>query len=198
PGVRIERLEESIAVLKGLFAAEPFTYAGHHYQIDGFDAFPKPAQRPHPPLLIGAGRRRMLTLAGREADIVSILTVSVGSGIVADDPAERSPAAVAAKIDWVREGAGDRFPEIELNMMIPTPVVTDDRRAATDHLIRAREWSGIAPEQVWAMPSVAIGPADQIVEDLLRRREEFGLSYYVVADDALEAFAPIVAQLAGT
>ncbi|HET7094227.1 MAG TPA: LLM class flavin-dependent oxidoreductase, partial [Thermomicrobiales bacterium] len=57
PGVRIERLEESIAVLKGLFAAEPFGFSSRHYQIDGLDGFPKPVQRPHPPLLIGGGRR---------------------------------------------------------------------------------------------------------------------------------------------
>ncbi|HEU0115683.1 MAG TPA: TIGR03621 family F420-dependent LLM class oxidoreductase [Thermomicrobiales bacterium] len=197
-GVRIDRLEESIAVLQGSFADGPFTFTGRHYQVDGLDSFPKPAQRPGPPLLIGAGRRRMLTLAGREADIVGFLSVAVGSGVVADDPAERLPAAVAEKIDWAREGAGDRWSEIELSMMVPTPIATDDRRAATDALIRERGWTGIAPEQVWEMPSVLIGSTDQIVEDLLRRREEFGFSYYVVADDAMEAFAPIVAELAGS
>jgi probable F420-dependent oxidoreductase len=195
--VRIDRLEESISVLKGLFADGPCSFAGRHYQIAGLDSYPKPAQRPGPPLLIGAGRRRMLTLAGREADIVGFLSVAVGSGVVADDPVERLPDAVAEKLDWVREGAGDRWSKIELSMMVPTPIVTADRRAATERLIRERDWSGIAPEQVWEMPSVLVGSADQMIEDLWRRREEFGFSYYVIADEAMEAFAPIVAQVAG-
>ncbi|HEU5430310.1 MAG TPA: LLM class flavin-dependent oxidoreductase, partial [Thermomicrobiales bacterium] len=181
----------------GLFADAPFTFAGRHYRIDGLESYPKSAQRPHPPLLIGGGRRRMLTLAGREADIVSILSTSVGSGVVADDPAERLPAAVAEKIDWVRAGAGSRFPEIELSL-IPTLVLAADRRAATDDLIRERGWRDVTREQVWAMPSVLIGSAEQLVDDLRRRRAEFGFSYYVVSDDEMEAFAPVAARLVGT
>src|SRR5579864_9181610 len=66
PGTRVERFEEALRIFKGLFADEPLTFAGKHYAIRGIDGFPKPLQRPHPPILIGAGGRRMLSLAGRE------------------------------------------------------------------------------------------------------------------------------------
>jgi probable F420-dependent oxidoreductase len=196
PGVRIGRLAESITVLKGLFADGPLTFQGDHYAISDLEGFPKPAQRPHPPILIGGGNRRILRLAGREANIVSILTTSVATGTVVDATAERLPDAVEQKIAWVREGAGERFPAIELSL-IPTIILTEDRRSRAERLIAARGWSGIAVEDVLAMPSLLIGTEDEIVADLVARRERYGFSYYIVADGDMEAFAPFVARLAG-
>jgi len=194
-GARISRLEEALAVIRGLWATGPLAFAGHYYQIEGLDGVPKPAQRPRPPILIGGGHRRMLALAGREADIVSILTTSVASGTVIDDPRERIAAAVEQKIEWVRAGAGDRFGEIELSL-IPTVLIAEQRRQATEQLIAERGWLGIAVEDVWEMPSLLIGCEQQIVDDLLRRRERYGFSYYVISDACAEEFAPIAARLA--
>lgn len=195
-GVRISRLEEAIRVIKGLWADEPLTFAGEHYTIEGLNGFPKPTQRPHPPLLIGAGQKRMLRLAGREADIVGILTTSVAKGVVADTPDERLPEAVAQKLAWVREGAGARFETLELSL-VPSIVVTDRRRQQTEQLIRERQWQGISVEQVWTMPSVFIGSIEQICEDMETRRVQYGFSYYVVSDGVMAQFAPVVARLAG-
>ena len=113
-----------------------------------------------------------------------------------DDPRERLPEAIGQKIAWVREGAGDRFDRIELSL-IPTIIVTNDRQSCTERLIRERGWRGITPEQVWTMPSVAIGSEGEIVETLEWRREEYGFSYYVFADALAEACAPVVARLSG-
>lgn len=195
-GVRIGRLEEALQVLRGLFADGPLTFAGEHYRITGLEGFPKPAQRPGPPILIGAGKRRMLTLAGRYADIVGFLTTSVASGTLEDDPTERLATSVAQKIAWVREGAGARFDRVALSL-IPTVVVTDDREGRIEQLIAERGWRGITPGQVREMPAILIGTIDQIVGDIVARREQYGFSYYVVADAQLDAFAPIVAALAG-
>ncbi len=196
PGVRIGRLGEAIRVLKGLFGDGPLTFAGEHYAIEGLDSFPKPRQRPHPPLLVGGGGKRILTLAGREADIVGILTTSVGSGVVVDDPAQRRAAAVAEKVDWVRQGAGVRFSDVELSL-VPTVIITDDRRGSTERFIRERGWSGLGVEEVWDMPAVFIGSVEGIAEEMHRRREELGFSYFVVSDTGVEGVAPIVARLAG-
>jgi probable F420-dependent oxidoreductase len=195
-GVRIGRLEEAIRVLKGLFADGPLSFAGDHYEIANLEGFPKPAQRPHPPLLVGGGGKRILTLAGREADAVGILTTSVGSGTVVDDPAERSSARVAEKVGWVRDGAGERFPEIELSL-VPSFIVTDNRRRDTDEFVRQRGWVGVSVEQAWDMPAVFIGSAEQIVEQMLRQREALGFSYYVVSDRDARVMEPVVARLAG-
>jgi probable F420-dependent oxidoreductase len=197
PGVRISRLEEAIQVIKGLFADEPLTFAGQHYTITNLSGVPQPAQRPHPPILIGAGQKRMLTLAGREADIVGILTTSVASGTLAADPTERLAEAVAQKLEWVRQGAGERFDDLELSS-VPTIIITDQRRKRTEQYIHESGWQGISVEQVWEMPAVFIGSVEQIVEDMRARRERYGFSYFVVSDHDMAAAAPIVARLAGT
>lgn len=191
PGERIERLGEAITLMRGLWADGPFHYTGKHYQINGLDGTPKPMNRL--PILIGGGQRRMLTLAGALADSVGVLTTSVVSGSIDDHPRERLPEAVAQKLAWVREGAGSRFETLELSLM-PTVVVTNNRRAATAELLHSRNWD-VTPEQVWAMPSVLIGSQDQIIADIQQRREQYGFSYYIVSDSQAELFAPIVAQL---
>lgn len=192
-GVRIDRLGEALRVIKGLWADQPLTFAGEHYRVTGIDGAPKPLQHPHPPLLIGGGKERMLKLAGREADIVGILTSDVSHGTLVSDLGERTPAAVAQKIEWIRQGAESRFDQIELSL-IPTIIVTDDRRSQTDALIRRHGWQATI-EEVWQMPSMLIGSVDQIVENLLARRADYGFSYFVVSDAEMVAFAPVVARL---
>ena len=199
-GVRVARLEESIAVLKGLFADGPFSFRGEHYTITEMDGRPKPVQRPHPPFLVGGGRRRVLTLAGREADIVGLAPRTVPGG-VARDPRSITVEATREKIDWVREGAGDRFGALELNSY-PTmgaSVITDDARGeARKVLDRLREGSGIeiSEEDVLASPHVFIGSVEGLVEKLRGLREELGISCFMTGD--IDALAPVVERLAGT
>jgi len=194
-GTRIDRLEETVRILDGLFGTGPFSFTGKHYTVAALDGHPKPAQRPRPPILIGGGRRRVLTLAGRLADIVGILTTSVATGTVVDDASERLADTVAQKLAWVREGAGARFPDIELSL-IPTLLFEEDRERAASDLISDRGWSGVTPSDVLAMPSVFIGSVSEIVDQMEERRRRYGFSYYVVSDRQLERAAPLVARLA--
>jgi probable F420-dependent oxidoreductase len=196
PGVRVSRLEEAISVFKAFFTQDQVDFTGQYYTVNGLKSFPKPVQRPHPPLLIGAGKKRMCQIAGREADIVSLLTVSTSHGTFQADPAELLGSTIAQKLNWVREGAGERFPEIELSMMISI-FVTEDRQQCAQQLIREQNWHNISVEQVLNMPPRFIGSVDQIVEQMEMRRKQYGFSYYIISDKTMEIFAPIVAQLAG-
>ncbi len=195
-GTRIDRLEETVRILDGLFGAGPFSFTGKHYTVASLDGHPKPAQRPRPPILIGGGRRRVLTLAGRLADVVGILTTSVATGTVVDDASERLADTVAQKLAWVREGAGARFPDIELSL-VPTLLFDEDRQRAASDLIANRGWSGVTPPDVLAMPSVFIGSVSEIADQMAERRAHYGFSYYVVSDRQLDRAAPLVARLAG-
>lgn len=198
-GVRIERLDEAIQIIKGLWSGRAFRFEGKHYRIDGLESLPQPfqsAERTRPRLLLGGGRRRMLQLAGREADTISLLTTSVGSGVLVSEPNERSAQALEEKLSWIKEGAGERFEQIELNIM-PSLIISDERRGASDRFLAQQGWSGVSYEALWEMPSVLIGSIDQICDTLIERRERFGISYYVVRDAQFEAFAPVVARLAG-
>lgn len=194
---RIDRLEEALAVIEGLWRGGPFSFAGKHYHIDGLEPFPCVDGASRPPILVGAGKPRMLRLAGRAADIVGILTSSVASGTMVADPAERTRAAVVRKLGWVREGAGERFASIELSM-IPSFVITNHREAAASAIARERGWDGYDAADVLEMPSMLIGSYEEVIALLVQCREEYGFSYVVVSDGQMEELAPVVCALSGT
>jgi probable F420-dependent oxidoreductase len=195
PGVRIRRFEEGLQIIKGLFADGPFSYNGAFYNITDHDALPKPAQKPHPPILVGGGGRRILSIAAREADIVGV-NFSLAEGEVNPVVAATGTAdATREKVAWIREAAGSRLDDIELNVTVFVCIVTDDREAMAE---RVTGGFGFGPGEVKATPHVLIGTVDQIAEDLERRREEFGFSYVVLSGDVFEAMAPVVKRLTGT
>lgn len=195
PGMRVGRVAESLRVLKALFSGKPTTTAGDHYRITDLDGFPVPVQRPHPPLLVGAGSRRMLELAGREADIVGILPRALPNGTISGELSERTPEATTQKVRWISEAAGSRFDEVELSVMI-SPVITDEPiEDAATRFATARGWGASASDEVMAMPSAFIGTVDRIAEQMMERRDRYGFSYYVVSDRSMEEFAPVVSLL---
>jgi hypothetical protein len=138
----------------------------------------------------------MLGLAGREADIVGILPRALPNGTISDDLEERSPVAIARKVDRVREAAGDRFEELELSAMVTVAVAGDHTKAA-ERLATKWGWGAAAAPEVLEMPSVLLGPVDRIAEGLEARRDRHQLSYFVVSDEDMEVFAPVVDRLAG-
>ena len=192
PGVRIARLEEAVHLLKLLLSGERTSFAGEFYTVDGLQIPPAPVQKPWPPLVIGGGSPKILGLAAREADIVGITTRALPDG--SKDAADMTAAATARKIDWVREAAGDRFARIELNTICPTVEITDDRAAAAERIAADLP---VSAAEVLDSPAVLLGTVDQIVATLEERRERYGFSYIVILEPAMEAFAPVVARLAG-
>ena len=197
PAVRLRRLEEALQVLRGLFADGSFSFAGEFYMVNGLDGQPKPVQRPRPPFLLGGGGRQVLSLAAREADIVSLIPRSrpEGSGTQSADWTTATEEATRQKLEWIRDAAGDRFAQLELNAMVYAVNVTDDRRSA---VAQAAGRFGLSEEEVQASPHALIGTADQIADDLRQRREDFGITYISVPEYFADAFAPVVALLAGS
>jgi probable F420-dependent oxidoreductase len=194
PGVRIGRFEEAIAVIKGAMGAGPFSFAGRHYTIADYDGQPKPVQQPHPPLLIGGGGRRLLSFAAREAEIVGI-NGTLTAGVVGPEAvATMTREAVDERIALVREAAGERIRDLELNVRVFFVSVTDDRAGV---LSGVAGMFGVTEEMVAASPFALVGSTSMMVEELLRRRDELGFSYIIVGGDDVETFASVVAELAG-
>jgi probable F420-dependent oxidoreductase len=191
-GRRIDRLEESLAIIGGLLAGQPVHHPGTWYQIDGLDLDVMPGRRGRPRLLIGAGGPRMLRVAARHADIVGLLPAPIRGADEGDDPLDRMPAALESKLAVLRSAAGDRFGQLELSAF-GTFSITDRRRATTEELIARRGWGGIDAGDVWQMPAMFIGSVAQIREDLQARRERFGLSYLVTPDRELPTLAAVIA-----
>ena len=196
PGIRVSRLEEAVKIIKGFFGEQSFDFDGAHYKTRGLKGVPRPAQKPHPPLVIGGGSRRVLSLAGREADIVSINVKTTPAGWLEFDSitAERT----AEKVGWVREAAGARFDTLELNMLANELIITDDRRGATrESLTRRKLPADEASVDRWLdSPPIFIGSVNEIVDLMQMRRERYGISYISVFEP-MEPCLPVVARLVG-
>ena len=197
--IRQARLAEAIAVLKGCFGPEAFSFAGEHYTITDYDAYPKPVQLPHVPFLIGGGGQRTLELAAREADIVGL-----APRILADqkpDPHSITWAATEEKIGWVRAAAGARFADLSFNVYPSQwPItITDDLRAEARNVIdRMRERTGVemTEQEVIDSPHIFIGSVERFVEKFSELRERLGINSFLVG--SLDELGPVVERLAGT
>jgi probable F420-dependent oxidoreductase len=192
PNVRVERLEEAVLLLKRLWGEEPVTFSGHHYQVQNLKGFPRPVQRPHPPIYLGAGGKRLLSFAAREADIVGLIAQALPGGGL--DIAADSDQVLAQKVEWVREAAGERIGQIELALLLFDVEVTANRSASAEEAARPR---GLTSEQVLASPYFQVGSVDTIADNLWSLRERFGISYFCVFPHDVDEFAPVVAKLAG-
>jgi len=194
PGQRITRLKSVIDAYRAFARAEPVQIANDAVRWRDFAGAPKPVQKPHPPLMIGGGGRRVLSLAAREADIVS-LNFNNRAGVIGPDGIGNSTAAATdEKLGWIRAAAGSRLGALEIEVGAYFTVVTPQAQATVEQFSRA---FGLTPQQVAEHPHALIGSTDSIRETLIERRERYGISYVTVPDSAMHAFAPVVAALAG-
>lgn len=194
PGIRIDRLVETLAVLRACFDEGLVDVTGEYVHAVGFEGVPKPPSG-RPPLMIGGGARRVLGLAGAEADIVS-LNFDNSSGKIGPAGVGSSTAAeTKRKIDWIRAGAGDRFDDLEIEIGGYFTVVTDDRATTLSGMA---PMLGLEPDELGRHPHALIGSVGAICEQLEQRRAEFGINYVTVGSAVATAFAPVVERLTGT
>ena len=194
PKVRVDRMMEGVAILRGLWGDGPFSHDGDHYRIDGLDGTPTPHTAGGPPLIIAGGARRMLRFAGAHAAIVGV-NPSVPNGAV-DTEAARDGMAdrMDQKLAWVREGAGARFDDLEINAWVPVTAITDDPAAFAEVIAPG---FGVDASEVLESPMTMVGSVAGIGEQLAARRERWGFSYHVFQDGDALTMAPVVAAWAG-
>jgi probable F420-dependent oxidoreductase len=192
PGRRIDRLVESSLLVKRLLAGESVTHAGPHYQLGAARVWPRPIQRPHPPIIMGGGGPRMLRLAAREADIVGFIPQFSQRGRpILTDVGE---AALDRKVAIVREAAGDRFERLELNLFIVDAGMVGSGQPAPRTMLAAAKAGTVG---LAGSPYFLYGTLPALRERLERRRERTTISYYAIRQGSMEAMAPLVAALAG-
>jgi len=194
-GTRIARLAEALEIVQRAWGDGPFDLTGEHYTITGYDAMPKPVQQPRPPILVGGGGPKVLRLAGQVADIVGINPILRAGEIGADAARDTLGGSVERKLGYVREGAGERFDQLELQVRYFMATVTDDALGYAEALA---PMFGVSPEEGLQSSAVLAGTVDEICDTLVERRKATGVSYIVLGDEQLDAFAPVVARLAGT
>lgn len=197
PRTRIDRLIESVALLKRLFSEDEVHLDGTYYTVQGASISPRPVQRPWPPFLIGGGGKRVLQFAAREADIVGIGLKSTPDG--GFDWGDLSAEAHARKAQWVREGSGERWGTRDVNILVNVCQVGGDPHVYARKVLDAfKAPDTVTVEDLLASPYVLVGSEDEIVEKLQRLRETSRVNYVTMRTTVMDAFAPIVARLAGT
>ncbi len=200
PGRRIERLEEALQIIRSLWSQKKTSFTGKHYTIrEASQAAPLPAGE-RPRVLIGGGGKRVLSLAGRHADIVGINPTLIEGKVTAETPRDLAPERVREKAGWVRaaaEAAGRDPDAIEFNSLAFVIAVTDDPKPLREAIARN---SGMSVDEVSDCPLFLTGPASEICDRLEQRREQTGISYVVIQGrepGVVESFAEaVVARLA--
>lgn len=194
PAVRVERLDEAIAVMKTLWSGGG-DFAGKHYRLTGAEGLPLPHRKPHPLLVVGGGSKRVLNLAGREADIVG-LNPRLTEGFVGPESlASITPHHYDQRLAWVRQGAGERFDEIEIQCLVFFVRIVEN---GPEVMEQTAGLFNLPVDEAAEVPLALIGTVDEIVEQLKARRQRWAMSYWVVHEAEIESFAPVVAALAGT
>ena len=194
PGTRIARLAETVELMRAHWSGEPVDVQGTHVRVSGFSGAPLPVQSPIP-LMIGGGAPKVLGLAGRLADIVSFNFNNAAGKLGPNSVASGTPAQTLEKVQWVRDGAGDRFDRIELEIGAYFIAVTDHPAAAAE-AIGSR--FGVSGDEIIRHPHALIGTVESICDTLIERRESLGISYVTIAQRHITEFAPIVARLTGS
>jgi probable F420-dependent oxidoreductase len=196
PRVRVERFEEAVQVIQGLLRTNgEFSFDGTSYQIHQHALLPRPVQRPGPPLIIGGGGKRVLSFAARHADIVSI-NVNLREGTGGPETAPNaSPERTLEKVAWVKEAAGPRFDDLELNALIGFVMITDDAAGIAEAMA---PHFGISAKDALHIPLALLGTLDEMADELEWRRQEYGISYWSIEADCWEALGPVVSKLTGT
>jgi probable F420-dependent oxidoreductase len=194
-GIRIARMTEAIAIYKGLWGPGEFSFHGEHYEISGLDGRPKPDQEPHPPILIGGGGQKVLSIAAREADIVGINPAIPKGRIDGSMASELTPGALDRKLGWVRDAAGDRFADIELNVLVFGASVGPGTGAGRAGMAEA---FGLSTEDFDASPYAWVGEPTEVADQLRAAKGRWGTSYFVLqGEEAMDQVAAVVAELAG-
>lgn len=195
PGTRIDRMAEGLDVMRQLWRDGVANLQGEHYTVTNAQGHPRPHTAGGPKVLIGGGGRKILTIAAQQADIIGV-NPNLKSGKVDASVASSALAELyKERLGWIRDAAGERFDDIELQVLTFMIQVTDDPQGVYE---RMAPLFNLTPEQLAEVPIGLAGTVESMCEQLERRREELGLSYVVVHEQEMDDFAAVVARLAGT
>lgn len=178
-GTRVGRVEEALHIIKLFFTEEVVNFSGKYYTVTDLRGMPKSVQKPHPPIFIGSGGKRMLSLAAREANYIepAVMASRLGDSTI--------EATMEEKIGWIRDAAGERFEQLELCQTTFSLLITDSQNL---NMAALPPWLSTQKQEM---------TTEQAVAYLQERRERYGFSYLQLSAGQMENFAPVVARLAG-
>jgi len=193
-GERIDRMAEAIKVLKAMWTEEEPSYRGRYYAIDHACNFPKPVQKPHPPIMIGGAGKKVLEIAAREADIVNV----VSSAPQANRQGRFDKTQLRRRIEMLHDfaRAAGRDPDsIEISGF-PFVFISRDKAEADATARKIGERNGFADvNEARESPGLLLGTPEEIRRELRARTEQFSMTYYFVALPNAEAVRLFAAEV---
>ncbi len=184
-GVRISRLGEAIQVIQSMWVNESTSFKGTHFNITNQPQAASDMNWGPPKTLMGVGGKKSLSLAGRYADIISIIPRSV------DITDQLIPKRLKEKISWAKsaaEKAGRNLEEIEFNFLyFPGMAITDDPEPALKQIAKDYVRSIKVVKQT---PNFFVGTLPELREDIEELYKSTGINYYAIPGD-LDKFEEI-------
>jgi probable F420-dependent oxidoreductase len=193
PALRLARLKGTVAMLKqALSEGRIERDADDAYPKMLLEGLPRSVQRPHPPFLIGGGGRRVMSFAGREAQIVGLDPRAYREG--GHDQSDVTESAIDEKVGWIRQAAGERVGDLEINLIVFAVDAGFGHRSGRSPALS----HPISEDEMARSPHYLLGDTDEMVQQLVARRERWGTNYLGIKPIHMNVLAPVVARLAGS
>jgi probable F420-dependent oxidoreductase len=193
--MRVERLEEALKIITGMWTQERTSFSGKHYKVTEIQQAGELPEGEHPKIMIGGGGRKILRLAAQYADIVGIIARWRGSwsNYLAH---ETTSEGIKSKIIRVKNAAKDfgRDPDdIEFQMTWLWTEITENPEPMIENLAKNL---GVPTEDILANEYVAFGSSSDLRDKIQRLREETGMNYFVFSlrRDQFDEYAESIVQ----
>ena len=203
PSERIAMLAEALEIVLPALEGSSVTFEGRYYRVRDFSLLPGCVQEPRPPLHVGGGGDKLLRVAARHADIVSLAPPAIGGRISREAVMAFTADRLAERVGFLRraaEGFGRDPTRIEVLGFCSVVQVAGSEAEAHGVLEGMARFFDVEPAQVQRHPTTLVGTASQIVSLLEERRERCGIDSVMVAarsTETLEVFGKeIVPRLA--
>jgi probable F420-dependent oxidoreductase len=188
---RLRMLDESLTCIKLLWTENEASFSGEFYNLTGGVSWPKPVQKPHPPILLGGGGRGLLRIAAKHADVVNIVSDSGKPGYISlAEVAKLTDESFRTKIKFLRDEAAKigRDPaEIRISNVIFTAMVTDSAAATQSMASAMAPMFQTTPEGLMQSPMALLGTPDECVKELHRRRREWDIDQFIFSNLTAES-----------
>jgi len=180
---RLRMLDESLTCIRSLWTNERTTFDGEFYKFKDAIMWPKPVQKPYPPIILGGGGKGLLRIAAKHADYINIIPGAGKRGHISmAEIKELTDESFRDRMNFTRAEAkrfGRDGDAIRGSNFIFLPILTDSAEATRNTAQMMSGGFGVSPEALLAQPVALIGTPDEWVKELRRRIERWGVTQFI-------------------
>ncbi len=180
---RLRMLDEALTCIRSLWANERTNFEGEFYKFHDAILWPKPVQKPHPPIIVGGGGKGLLRIAAKHADYLNIIPGAGKQGHISLERVRKlTDVAYREKVDFVRaeEKRNGRAPgSVRISSFIFNVHIADSKADALQRAGMMAPMFNLSPEAILQSPMVLIGTPEECVAELKRREKVWEVSQFI-------------------